>query len=526
MLIHTCQALSYQQDIDNKTLKTVTLQLKWRHQFQFAGYYIAKEKGFYQQAGLDVKLLERLPGPGPIEQLMYGEADYAIGGVGAMIYRANDVPLSALATIFQKSPSILISRYPKLADLINNKVMLTKGLMNAEIIALFKQNNIAIEQLNIVPTTQALSEFTDGNIDAYNIYSSNELYQLNQSDLKFYVFYPGDYGIDFYGDVLLTMEKNIRDNPQEVEAFIAASIKGWEYAINHVDEAIELIREKYNTQNKSQQELAFEADSLIKLIYADIIPVGYMNPKRWQRIEHALRELGSFKGKSVDLNRFIYSPPKPQSSLALIRQYRSQILAALILIFGVGLIWHNRSLKIEIKQHTKLLQQAKEQAERDARTDPLTQLANRRKFLESIEHDMSIAERNNMDLSIIYIDIDLFKTVNDTYGHAAGDRILKELAEIFTKNTRPSENIARIGGEEFAITCLGKNTESAVSLASRIREAVEEHRFKIEQDTLNITVSLGVASLTKGISSDELLKRTDDALYRAKHLGRNQVQVA
>ena len=322
------------------------------------------------------------------------------------------------------------------------------------------------------------------------------------------------------------MEKNIRNNPNEVEGFIAATIKGWEYAITHIDETIEHIMLQYNTQNKSRDELKFEAETLTKLIYADIIPVGYMNPKRWKKIEKTLRDSGSFKGKTVDLQSFTYGASKKQSSFEVLHQYRAQILGTFIVLIGLGLLWHNRSLKIEIKQHTKLLEQAKEQAERDARTDPLTQLANRRKFIESIEHDMSIAERNHMDLSIIYIDIDLFKSVNDTYGHAAGDHVLKELAKVLSENTRPSENIARIGGEEFAITCLGKDRDSAVSLADRIRKEVERHAIQLEDDSINITISLGVATLAKGISSDELLKRTDDALYRAKHLGRNQVQVA
>ena len=101
-LSFTCCSVASAQENQIKPLKTIDLQLKWRHQFQFAGYYMAKEKGFYRDIGLDVNLIERVPGPSPIEKLMFGDADYAIGGVGAMIYRANDVPLVALATSISK----------------------------------------------------------------------------------------------------------------------------------------------------------------------------------------------------------------------------------------------------------------------------------------------------------------------------------------------------------------------------------------------------------------------------------------
>ncbi|GHE94832.1 GGDEF domain-containing protein [Thalassotalea profundi] len=507
-------------------LTTINVQLKWYHQFQFAGYYIAKEKGYYKHHGLDVKLIERAPGPSPIEKLSYGDVDYAIGAAGAIVYRANGIPLVALATFFQHSPSLLISRYPKLSDLTNKKVMVTKGLINAEIIAMFRKNNITANSLNVIPSKQALGQFIQGHIDAYNIYSSNEIFTLQQEKLDFYSFTPAEHGIDFYGDVLLTLENKVRNSPEEVKNFTESTKKGWQYAINNIDETIDIIMQKYNSQGKSKEELAFEAKQLIQLMYADIIPLGYMNTERWQFIENELRNTGILKGPPIDLNSFVYSSISNETFLQAIFSFKKQILVIVIVLFISALFFHNRRLKVKIKEHTQLLEHERVQAEKEARTDALTQLANRRKFMESIKHDLSIATRNHLDFSIIYIDIDHFKTINDTYGHAAGDKVLVTLADILKSNTRPSDNVSRIGGEEFAITSLGKNTNTATALADRIRKKVEDHRFVLADIEVKITISLGVATLIDSQTSDELLKRTDDALYKAKNSGRNQVQVA
>ncbi|XQW84374.1 diguanylate cyclase [Thalassotalea piscium] len=509
-----------------QTTNTINVQLKWRHQFQFAGYYIAKEKGYYRQYGLDVNLLERTTSTSPIEKLSYGDVDYAIGNVDAIVYRANGTPLVALAAFFQHSSVMLISRFPNLNQLTNKKVMVTKGAMNAEIMAMFRKNKISTNDIQFIQSKQAITEFISGNVDAYSVYASNEMYQLQNAKINFYPFYPIDYNIDFYGDILLTLENTLKSNPEEVAHFKEATIKGWEYAITHIDETIEIILTQYPSTNKTKEELAFEARHLIQYMYSDIIPIGYMNSERWQAIEKELRILGILKGPQVDFERFIYSPPKELNAWETIWHLKVQISAVVIILFSLALLFHNRRLKIKVKEHTQLIEHERIKAEIDARTDALTQLANRRKFMESIEHDLSIARRNNLDFSVVYLDIDLFKSINDTYGHAAGDNILKELANILKNNTRPSDNIARIGGEEFAITSLGKNTHTAAALADRIRQKVEEHTFFIDKIEIKITISMGVASLTDTQTSDELLKCTDDALYKAKNSGRNQVQIA
>lgn len=508
---------------DAKPLTEINVQLKWRHQFQFAGYYAAIKKGYYYDKGLRVNLIERVPGPTPIDKLIFGEADYAIGGVGALVYRAYGVPIVALANIFQYSPSMLVSRYPELHALKGKNVALSAGIMNAEIIAMLQRGGINTSDINTLSSNQTIEGFINGNYDAYNAYVTNETYQLDESETEYYSFFPRDYGINFYGDVLLTMERVIEADINQTIAFRDATLKGWEYAVKHPDEIIDFILANYNTQNKTREHLQYEAQALAKLIYADIIPVGYMNEKRWKNIENTLKEVGELDKNSVDYEGFIFTHYLKKDNFHFFKVYYKEIIALAILFMGSLLVFHNYRLKRIVKSRTKELDEARAQAEIEARTDNLTQLPNRRFFMEMVVHDSSVAGRNNLALSVIYVDIDFFKNINDTYGHAAGDKALRGVADILKRNIRNSDTAARTGGEEFIILCVETSTEDACLLAERIRADVEAEMFSYQGQSFSLTVSLGVASLSSEESIEQLLKKSDVALYKAKESGRNQV---
>ncbi len=146
-------------------------------------------------------------------------------------------------------------------------------------------------------------------------------------------------------------------------------------------------------------------------------------------------------------------------------------------------------------------------------TDTLTGLRNRRYFCEKLPELTSKAP-----ISLILMDIDNFKSVNDTYGHMAGDQVLQQFAGILQSNTRKNDIIARLGGEEFAVILPQTDVKEAFKIANRIRTAVENHLFSYENITCKITVSVGIASVKEctNISIDQFLKITDEALYKAK----------
>lgn len=152
--------------------------------------------------------------------------------------------------------------------------------------------------------------------------------------------------------------------------------------------------------------------------------------------------------------------------------------------------------------------------------DYLTQVYNKKYYDEILDKEVYSAQRYGYNLSLLLLDIDLFKDINDTFGHQVGDNVLKEFASLLLKDTRKSDIVSRIGGEEFTIIVENDTIESANAFASKIRREIQEHEFKTVK---NLTVSIGISSYIEGDTSQTLFKRVDDAMYQAKKNGRNQV---
>ena len=160
-----------------------------------------------------------------------------------------------------------------------------------------------------------------------------------------------------------------------------------------------------------------------------------------------------------------------------------------------------------------------------AMTDGLTRLFNHRHFYELLEQEFQRTRRYKTNLSMIMIDIDFFKQINDTYGHQAGDEILKELANVISREVREVDLLARYGGEEFAVLLPQTNLEKAREVAERIRKSVEKHEFDSLESTIKVTISIGVAGFPENMvnSQTELVQVADTALYKAKESGKNCV---
>ena len=179
----------------------------------------------------------------------------------------------------------------------------------------------------------------------------------------------------------------------------------------------------------------------------------------------------------------------------------------------------NRAL-LEVGDLAAQLSESLQQVEHLAVTDTLTETYNRRKFDEIVLREHRRATHEKLPFALIMFDIDHFKQVNDTYGHSYGDLVLKDLCRLIRGLIRQGDLLIRWGGEEFLILLPATGIEEAGLLAERIRREVETERFP---DAVKITISLGVAQLREGDSIDSLLKRVDNALYRAKLSGRNRV---
>ena len=166
------------------------------------------------------------------------------------------------------------------------------------------------------------------------------------------------------------------------------------------------------------------------------------------------------------------------------------------------------------------------QAVEKAHRDPVTGVNNRTAMDSALLQEMNLAKRHTVPLSMIIVDIDKFKQINDTYGHIAGDAILKKVAECMAECVRGSDIIYRYGGEEFVVLLRNTKKPGAKLLAERIRKAVEAMHYKYEDFTIKITVSAGLTAFRKNDTLKSFLERSDAALYEAKQAGRNCVVVA
>jgi len=185
---------------------------------------------------------------------------------------------------------------------------------------------------------------------------------------------------------------------------------------------------------------------------------------------------------------------------------------------------NNKSALIGFSTDVTELYELKEQFRQQANTDYLTNLYNRRYFIEQAERELTRSQRHALSLTVLSIDIDHFKHINDNYGHTFGDKILIDVSQVLLRGTRQEDIVARIGGEEFAIMLPNTTQSKGTLLAERIRKRLQDHDFSATTDDLKVTVSIGITVLSDTDSCfDELLLRVDKALYKAKNKGRNQV---
>jgi diguanylate cyclase (GGDEF)-like protein len=173
------------------------------------------------------------------------------------------------------------------------------------------------------------------------------------------------------------------------------------------------------------------------------------------------------------------------------------------------------------------IRQLEQQLRQDATTDPLTQLANRRRFMEVATAEQERARRHGRPVSLAMIDVDYFKRVNDQHGHAAGDDVLRRVAAVLSAGLRTTDMVARFGGEEFVVILAETERDGAAIAAERLRAAVEATRIETAASELAVTVSIGIATAVgTDVDIEPLIAAADAALYRAKHNGRNRCEPA
>jgi len=334
----------------------IVLQLAWKHQFQFAGYYTALHKGYYQEVDLNVTIVEGGEGKFSREEVLSGRAEYGIAGAELLLHRAEGDPFVVLAPIFQHSPSILLirkdSQINNLQGLIGKRVMLLPGKKDADILAAFLNEGISMESVQRLDQSYNLNDLIERRTDAVSAYITNEPWYLLKEGIESQSISPQTYGVDFYSDCLFTTSSEIQNYPDRVKKFINASLRGWNYALSHSEETIDLILSNYNVKKK-RQHLRYEADSIKKIIMPEFVQIGHMNPGRWHHIANTYIKLGLIEpGFSMD--GFLYTPhPKTDYKFLI---WVVGVALAIILFVSSGaffLLFFNKKLSVEINRRKK-----------------------------------------------------------------------------------------------------------------------------------------------------------------------------
>lgn len=316
-----------------KTLEKVTLQLKWHHQFQFAGYYAAKAMGFYEQAGLDVDIIEGQPGQDVADDLVSGRADFGVGMPALMIQRAKGAPIVVLAAIFQHSPEVLLalesSSVETPMDLVGKRLAISPS-STPSIQTLLRALQIPEDSITRVELQYDVEQLLRHEADAMAAYETNEPYYLAIRGIDYRLIRPLTYGVDFYGDCLFTTEQHLKQNLSMVKRFRAASIEGWRYAMANPEEIITLIKEAYGV-TKTREHLRFEARAMQQLILPELVDIGHMGQDRWEAIRRSFVDIGQIP-PSFELGSFVYDPA-PSISVV---EFRRTVLA--FLVFGAALL--------------------------------------------------------------------------------------------------------------------------------------------------------------------------------------------
>lgn len=344
-------------------LDRVTLQLRWDHQFQFAGYYVAQWKGYYLEEGIDVEIRSAVSDKGiksATQEVAAGNADFGIGAADILIANDKGAGLMVVAPILQTSAAAMYALEPtpmtRLADLMELRVARRENdLIDVELQAMLRAEGYKPSALKSYQHGSSLNHLINGDVDVVPGYRISVPFEAMFAGVKVRALYPATYGIDFYGDSLFVSRDLVSKDPKLVERFKRASLKGWQYALSHPDEISRLIAERLPRTAPLEGNFAafnrFQSEALQDLTLFKHVPLGQLNPQRWRQMHAQLKRLGLIEGEFKQ-RAFVFDLPA-------IQEARSRHLfmlfvigmSALIILVIVFYIW-SAALKRQVSMRT------------------------------------------------------------------------------------------------------------------------------------------------------------------------------
>ena len=477
----------------------ITIQLKWYHKFQFAGYYAAQMQGYFEQEQLAVKLVEGGPSINHQHQLINNQAQYSVIGSEAVKSLAVGAPFVIVTSIFQHSPEVLItlkkSQISGIEDLRGKAIMLNSEGVAGQIMAMLYKNGLRHGDYQVYEYDGNIKLLADQTVAAMYGYVSNEPYQLQQLGYQVDVFSPRDYGFDFYGDTLLTTRTELANHPDRVAAVRRAVVRGWNYAIEHPQEIIDYILQ-LNTANPIPYDLShqqFEAKETIRLIDATNIPIGSTSADRWATM---FDTFNNFQGGQARFTQdYVYDPTHAD------QLWQRQLLFIIGLVLAILIVMYswNRTLRIKLNRAVAHL-------DKIAFEDKLTLLPNRSAMLLYFEE---CRKQNLTDRYLTIFDIANLQKVNKTQGFQKADELIKQVGDMLNQHKASKDRCYSLYGGKFAI--VGQANDRA-KFEQRMNQIISE-LLKI----LKLTkLHSGGIELDFDLDNSSLTIRAELALQHAK----------
>ncbi len=513
----------------------VSLQLRWDHQFQFAGYYAALWQGYYAEAGLDVDIRSAiLPSRkrlNSIKEVSEGRADFGIGSVDSLVARDQGAPLVLVADIFQQSAGGVFARketgVSSPADLVRLKVRrMENDLTDVELQAMLRAEGIDPATVGGQLGGHGFTMLRDGQIDAYAGYTFSALWRSRQIGMEITVLRPSTYGVDFYGDGLFVNERLLNDNPDLVERFTAASLKGWEYALEHPEETIgRIVNDLPRTLPVEDIEgfNRFQSEEVRKLTLFPIVKLGHMNMDRWRRIYIELKTAKLVTGAG-DLDAFIYDPVRREEERQALHRNFLLIGIGIAGIFALGFFSINRVLRRRVAARTSELNSAKALLEKTFSS------LDEAVFVVDAGTREIIACNNAVERILGYKESEIAGK-NTAFLHV-DENAYKEFAEMFFPALdaggvfHTEFRMRRKDGTEFptdhTVTEIRNEAGERTQIVSVVRDITERKRSEMALQQAHNELEFRVEERTKELGESE--KRLAEA-QRIAHLGSWEVNL-
>ena len=288
------------------SLEKNILQLEWKHQFEYAGFYAAIEKGYYKDIGIELEIKEFEEDINISDEVINQKATYGISSSALILERLKNKPVILIASYFKQNALVLVSK-PEIkipSDLKNKKIMgLQEGLTNSSVGAMLRDYKIDKKDYTLVNHDFIIDKFINNEVDAMTVFLTSQPYELDRLGIKYNILNPSNFGIYSYDMELFTSEKIIKKDFNKVKKFVEATNKGWEYAFTHKNEIVDLIYDKYS-KRRTKEALLYEANKTEEIFKLNIFKIGSIIPELIKLNANMYSNLGLVP-KTLDLNSAI-----------------------------------------------------------------------------------------------------------------------------------------------------------------------------------------------------------------------------